>query len=90
MRLPIPPDDSLEPDAVKVARPVLRGEGGREAPDLPDDKHHSEKGMAMQSRSDDATPDHDPTDAERAALLVRESWWLLLALLAFLLILRTI
>jgi len=46
--------------------------------------------MAMDSRSDDAIPEHDPTDAERAALLVRESWWFLLALLAFLLILRTI
>ncbi len=46
--------------------------------------------MAMDSRSDDVIPEHDPTDAERAALLVRESWWLLLALLAFLLILRTI
>ncbi|MDQ2784448.1 MAG: hypothetical protein M3Y58_05545 [Chloroflexota bacterium] len=46
--------------------------------------------MAMHTRRDDATPEHDPTDAERAALLVRESWWFLLALLAFLLILRTI
>ncbi len=36
VRLPHPPAGSLEPDAVKVARPVLRGEGGREAPDLPD------------------------------------------------------
>ncbi|ESA35966.1 hypothetical protein N836_09400 [Leptolyngbya sp. Heron Island J] len=26
----------LEPDAVKVARPVLRGEGSGNAPDLPD------------------------------------------------------
>ncbi len=46
--------------------------------------------MAMQSRSDDATPDHDPTDEERADLLVRESWWFLLAPLAFLLLLHTI
>ena len=35
----------LEPDAVKVARPVLRGEGSGNTPDLPDrplvpDKHH--------------------------------------------------
>jgi len=28
--------DSLEPDAVKVARPVLRGEEGSDAPFLPD------------------------------------------------------
>jgi len=54
------------------------------------DKHHSEKGMAMHSRSDDAPPEHDPTDAERAALLVRESWWFLLALLVFLLLLHTV
>ncbi len=46
--------------------------------------------MAMQSRSDDAPPEHDPTDAERAALLVRESWWFLLALLVFLLLLHTV
>ena len=26
----------LEPDAVKVARPVLRGEGSGNTPDLPD------------------------------------------------------
>jgi len=75
---------------VKVARPVLRGEGGREAPDLPDDKHHNGKGMAMHTRRDDASPERDPTDAERAALLVRESWWFLLALLAFLLLLHTV
>jgi len=46
--------------------------------------------MAMHSRSDDAPPEHDPTDAERAALLVRESWWFLLALLVFLLLLHTV
>jgi hypothetical protein len=39
---------------------------------------------------DDDPPERDPTHAEHAALLVRESWWFLLALLAFLLILRTI
>ncbi len=44
----------------------------------------------MQIKSDDSTPARDRRDAERAALLVRESWWLLLALLAFLLILRTV
>ncbi len=48
------------------------------------------EGMSMDTGSDDVPPEHDPTDAERAALLVRESWWLLLALLAFLLFLRTI
>ncbi len=30
----------LEPDAGKLARPVLRGERGREAPDLPDSHTH--------------------------------------------------
>ncbi len=45
--------------------------------------------MAMHTGYDDIPPERDPTDAERAALLVRESWWFLLALLAFLLILRT-
>ncbi|GEM_PF-5684588 len=44
----------------------------------------------MNDNPDDPFPEHDPTDAERAALLVRESWWLLLVLLAFLLILRTV
>ncbi len=75
---------------MKVARPVLRGEGGREAPDLPDYKYHSGKGMAMSIGFDDGPPECDSADEERAALLVRESWWFLLALLAFLLILRTI
>ncbi len=42
----------------------------------------------MSTGFDDDPPERDPTDAERA-LLVRESWWFLLALLAFLLILRT-
>lgn len=88
--MPIPPVGSLEPDAVKVARPVLRGEGGREAPDLPDYKYHGGKGLTMSTGFDDDPPERDPTDAEHAALLVRESWWFLLALLAFLLILRTI
>ncbi len=75
---------------MKVARPVLRGEGGREAPDLPDDKHRIGKGMAMHTGFDNVPSERDPTDAERATLLVRESWWLLLTLLAFLLILRTV
>jgi len=44
----------------------------------------------MDIRSGDATPELDPTDTERAALLVRESWWFLLALLAFLLLLHTV
>ncbi len=43
----------------------------------------------MHTGFDDIPPERDPTDAERAALLVRESWWFLFALLAFLLILRT-
>ncbi len=46
--------------------------------------------MVMDSRSDDALSERDPTDAERAALLVRESWWFLLALLVFLLLLHTV
>jgi hypothetical protein len=46
--------------------------------------------MRMHTEQDDDSTAHNPTDAERAALLVRESWWFLLALLAFLLILRTI
>lgn len=46
--------------------------------------------MVMHTGSDNVPSERDPTDAERAALLVRESWWFLLALLAFLLILRTI
>jgi len=46
--------------------------------------------MTMSTGFDDGPPERDPADAERAALLERESWWLLLALLAFLLILRTI
>jgi len=45
--------------------------------------------MAMHTGFDDGPPECDPTDAERAALLVRESWWFLLALLAFLLLLHT-
>jgi hypothetical protein len=43
----------------------------------------------MNDDPDSPFPERDPTDAERAALLVRESWWLLLALLAFLLLLHT-
>ncbi len=54
-----------------------------------DDKHHSGKGMTMHTGFDNAPSERDPTDEERAALLVRESWWLLLALLVFLLLLHT-
>ncbi len=46
--------------------------------------------MSMHTGSDDVPPARDHIDKERAALLVRESWWLLLTLLAFLLILRTV
>ncbi len=46
--------------------------------------------MTMHTGFDDIPSERDPADEERATLLVRESWWLLLALLAFLLILRTI
>ncbi len=42
----------------------------------------------MHMEPDNPFPDRDPTDAERAALLVRESWWFLLALLVFLLLLH--
>ena len=44
----------------------------------------------MHTGLDDLPPERDHSDKERAVLLVRESWWLLLALLAFLLILRTV
>ncbi|MDQ6907338.1 MAG: hypothetical protein M3176_10960 [Chloroflexota bacterium] len=44
----------------------------------------------MHTGSDNVPPARDHTDEERAAPLVQESWWLLLALLAFLLILRTV
>jgi len=46
--------------------------------------------MTMHTGFDDIPPERDPTDAERAALLVRESWWFLLALLVFLLLLHTV
>ena len=35
----------LEPDAVKVASPVLRGERGGNAPDLPDLKKFGKTGI---------------------------------------------
>jgi hypothetical protein len=44
----------------------------------------------MHGESADPSPERNLTDEERASLLVRESWWLLLALLAFLLILHTV
>ena len=44
--------------------------------------------MAMSTGFDDGPPERDPADEVRAALLVRESWWFLLALLVFLLLLH--
>ena len=41
----------LEPDAVKVARPILRGEGSGNAPDLPDPPLvHEPEVMQIRSR----------------------------------------